>query len=154
MSTPSEVRRACAKILAREDLEPHDGITYCNIALHAIMSYLGLQDFCVNEKREVMMANDIAEKLENTCKELGFTEAFEAANSGGIVVAAMKMPIHGHVALLYPFPGLYTSGKWQRWDVPCVANIGGLDDKGASMDGIRPINWCFGTKPRLWLVRE
>lgn len=154
MSTPSEVRRACAKVLSQEDLEPHDGNTYCNIALHAIMLRLGLPDFCINESRAVMMANEIADKLESTCKELNFAEAFEAANAGGIVVAAMKMPMHGHVALLYPFPGLYASGKWQRWDVPCVANVGGVDGSGESMNGVRPINWCFGSKPRLWLVRE
>lgn len=155
--TAADIRRVCAEVLAMPEYEPKpDGTTYCNLALHNILSLLTYGDFCWDQAKQQrpMLANDIAEKLENTCKELSFSEGFEAANQGSIVVAAMKMPQHGHVALVYPFPGLYASGKWKRWDVPCVANVGGFDSSGESMNGVRPINWAFGAKPRLWLVAE
>ena len=153
--TAADVRRVCAEILAMSEYEPKtDGTTFCNFALHNILSILGLPEFCWDQTKaqRPMLANDIAEKLENTCKELSFSEGFEAVNQGGIVVAAMKLPQHGHVAIIYPSPGRYTSGKWQRWDVPFVANVGGFDADGESMNGVRPLNWAFGAKPRLWLV--
>jgi len=145
--TAADIKRACAKILAEEKYEQlADGTTFCNTALHAILRELGLVDYVWDQvNRRPMMANDIAEKLENTCKELGFDDAFQKVNDGAIVIAAMKLPNHGHVALLYPFPGLYTSGKWKRGDLPCVANIG-------KDNGVMPLNWAFGAKPRLWLV--
>ena len=154
--TAADVRRVCAEVLAMPEYEPKEnGTTYCNIALHNILSLLGKADVCTDQVNHwLMLANDIAEKLENTCKELSFSEAFEAVNRGAIVVAAMKLPQHGHVALVYPAPGRYSSGKWQRWDVPFAANIGGFDSDGESMNGVRPLNWCFGAKPRLWLVAE
>ena len=154
--TAADIRRVCAEVLAMPEYEPKpDGTTFCNLALHNILSILGLPEFCWDQdKRQPMLANDIAEKLETTCREVSFNEGFTMANHGAIVVAAMKLPQHGHVALVYPSPGQYTSGKWQRGDVPFVANIGGFDSAGESMNGVRPLNWCFGAKPQLWLVAE
>jgi hypothetical protein len=48
--------------------------------------------------------------------------------------------------VVYPFPGAYTSGKWRRTDVPCVANVG-------KDNGVMPLNWAFGAAPQLYLVR-
>lgn len=153
--TAADIRRVCAEVLAMPEYEPKPGgVTYCNFALHNILTLLKLPDFCWDQSKpqRPMLANDIAEKLETTCPEVSFSEGFEAANRGSIVVAAMKLPHHGHVALIYPSPGWYTSGKWVRWDVPFCANIGGFDSNGQSMNGVRPLNWAFGAKPRLWLV--
>jgi len=153
--TATDIRRVCAEVLAMPEYEPKpDGTTFCNQALHNILSILGLPEFCWDQEKaqRLMLANDIADKLENTCKELSFGMAFDEANRGSIVVAALKMPVHGHVAIIYPSPGLYTSGKWDRNDVPFVANVGGFDATGESMSGVRPMNWAFGAKPRLWQV--
>ena len=149
MITPADIRRACAKALTNERFEPTvDGTTWCNYGVHAILTCLGLGDL-VWEQRwgRPMMANDMAEKLSGCCRELTFDEAFTKANEGAVIIAALKMPNHGHVAVVYPFPGRYTSGKWHRADVPCVANIG-------KDNGVMPLNWAFGAKPQLWLVAE
>ena len=144
--TANDIKRACAQALACKDFEPHDGLTFCNIALYDILSELGIGKIIWNvPAKRVMLANEIADTLENTCRELSMTEAALAANSGRIVISALKAPYHGHCAVIYPFPGLYTSGKWGRADVPCVANIG-------KDVGVMPLNWAFGALPRLWLV--
>ena len=147
--TAADIRRACAKVLAQEKYEQlADGTTFCNIALHAILTELDMGAVVWDyERQRPMLANYIADKMENLCKELTFNEAFTKANEGSVVIAAMKMPYHGHVALVYPFPGRYTSGKWKRADVPCVANIG-------KENGIMPLNWAFGGTPRLWLLAD
>ena len=153
--TAADIRRACARVLAMPGYEPNpNGESFCNIALQDILSFLGHADFCVDKNHHTMLANDITEKLETTCRRVSFDEGFTMANHGAIVIAAMKLPQHGHVALVYPSPGQYTSGKWQRGDVPFVANVGGIDANGENMNGVRPLNWCFGAKPRLWLVAE
>lgn len=145
--TAADIKRACAKVLAEERWEElADGTTWCNYAVHAILSQFGLGDFVLDpERKRPMLANYMAEKLENTCRELTFDEAFTKANEGALIVAALKMPYHGHVAVIYPHPGRYTSGKWQRADVPFVANVG-------KDNGVMPLNWAFGAAPRLWLV--
>ena len=149
MRTASDIRSACAAVLSNASFNPKpDGTTWCNFAVHHILNRFSYGSLVWDEKRErPMLANYMADKLESTCRELTFNEAFQKANSGALVVAALKMPGHGHVAVLYPFPGRYTSGKWGRADIPCVANVG-------KDNGVMPLNWAFGTKPRLWLVAD
>ena len=147
--TAADVRRACAKALCNQRFEPGaDGTTWCNYAVHSVLAEFGLGDFVWDKERaRPMLANCMAEKLAASCRELTFEEAFSEAGKGSLVVAALKMPGHGHVAVVYPFPGRYTSGKWGRADIPCVANVG-------AQNGVMPLNWAFGTKPRLWLVAD
>ena len=144
--TAVDIRNACAVALANKDFEPRDGMTFCNLALYAILTELGIGRIVWDvSSNRVMLANDIADTLENTCRELSMTEAWQASNNGTVVIAALKASYHGHVAMVYPFPSLYTSGKWGRADVPCVANIG-------KDIGVMPANWVFGAIPRFWRV--
>jgi hypothetical protein len=146
--TAADVRRACAAVLAAGFEPKADGTTFCNLAVHAILDRFGLGALVWDQERgRPMLANYMADKLESACRELTFDEAFGEANKGSLVVAALKMPGHGHVAVVYPFPARFTSGKWMRWDIPCVANVG-------KENGVMPLNWAFGAKPRLWLVPE
>ena len=150
--TANEVRRACAAVLAQEKYEAlADGTTFCNLAVHEILTRLRLPAFCLPANHSTpgvpppMLANDIAEKLETNCRELNFEEAHRLALDGAVVVAAMKMPEHGHVAVVYPVAYMAASAKWGRSDIPIVANVG-------KDNGVMPLNWAFGARPRLWLV--
>lgn len=145
--TAADVRRACCRVLSEEKYEPlADGTTFCNLAVHDILTRLGLPEFCIDpEAKRPFLANDLAEKLENSCQELNFPDAHRLAQEGCIVVASMKMPEHGHVAVVYPSPATAISGKWGRSDIPFVANIG-------KDNAVLPLNWAFGAAPRLWLV--
>lgn len=146
--TSTIIRQVCHRVLAQDKYLMKDGTTWCNYALHDILSALGLSDFVYDKAAgRPLLANDICEKLETTCPKLTYAEAFEAARAGSIVVAALREPCHGHVALVYPFPGMYTSGKWKRSDLPCVANVG-------KENGVMPLNWAFGATPQIYLVKD
>lgn len=146
--TANEVRRACAAVLAQEKYEAlADGTTFCNFAVHEILTRLRLPAFCLPAPNSIvpMLANDLTEKLETHCRELNFEEAHRLALEGAVIVAAMKMPEHGHVAVVYPVAYMAASAKWSRSDIPIVANVG-------KDNGVMPLNWAFGARPRLWLV--
>ena len=147
--TVNRIRQACHEVLAKKEYLPKlDGTTFCNYGVHEILSKLGFPEFCWDQSKaqRPMLANDIAEKCENELCELDIMNAFDAAKEGRIVLAAIKMPNHGHVAILYPFPAPYYSGKW-KMEVPCVANIG-------KDNGIIPINWAFGAMPKFYEVKK
>ena len=145
MRTANDVKRACEYILSKKGLEMKpDGTTFCNWGLRDMLAELGLERH-VSERGITLRANDIVGRLEDTCRQLTFSEAFEEANKGGVVIAGLRMPEHGHVALVYPFPAKFASGKWGRTDIPCVANIG-------KENGVMPLNWAFGAKPLLFLL--
>jgi len=147
MRTAADIKSACAAALGNANFNPrHDGTTWCNHAVYHILDRFGYGSLVWGPDRP-LLANEMADKLEQTCRELTFDEAFQKANSGALVVAALKAPGHGHVAVVYPFPARFTSGKWMRWDIPCVANVG-------KENGVMPLNWAFGAKPRLWLVAD
>ena len=146
--TANEVRRACAVVLAQEKYEAlADGTTFCNLAVHEILTRLRLPAFCLSTPNSStpMLANDIAEKLETGCRELNFEEAHRLALDGAVVIAALKMPEHGHVAVVYPVSYVASSAKWGRSDIPMVANVG-------KDNAVMPANWAFGARPRFWLV--
>ena len=147
--TANEVRRACAAVLAQEKYERlADGTTFCNMAVHEILTALRLPAFCIDpdtENKRPYLANDLAEKLETSCRELNFEEAHRLALDGAVILAALKMPEHGHVAVVYPAQYMAFSAKWGRGDIPFVANVG-------KDNGVMPLNWAFGARPRLWLV--
>jgi len=146
--TAAEIQRACARSLANNRFAPANGVTWCNYATHAILAELGFADMVWDRaKGQPLMANFMIDALSTACREVTFDEAFTKANKGALIVAGLKMPGHGHVAVVYPFPARFTSSKWGRADIPCVANIGVLN-------GVMPLNWAFGTLPRLWLVKD
>lgn len=143
----SRIRRACAQVLAEEKYEMDlDGTTWCNLALNDMLVLLGFKGFAYNkDARRVMTANEIVSKLDDTATSVPFYEAGRVAMNGHIVIAGLRMPGHGHVALLYPSPVLTSSGKWTRMDVPFCANVG-------KVNGVIPLNWAFGVKPNLWMI--
>lgn len=143
----NDIRIACHRTLAKGQYEPlSDGTTFCNYALHDILTDLGLPKFCVSESGDRrLMANEIIEKMERMgLSKVDASDAHRLSNEGVIVVAGMRMPQHGHVAVVYPFPAMYFSGKWNR-SVPCVANIG-------KDNGVMPCNYSFGALPKFYKV--
>ena len=76
--------------------------------------------------------------------------AHQHAEKGGLAIAAKKYPVHGHVAVVFPGPMIY-SGSWKR-SVPMVANCG-------KTNGIMPCSMAFSVKDGppdyfLWKVGE
>ena len=141
----NRIKDACHNALANRAYAPHDGITYCNVALHHILTDLGYDMFAwdVANKRP-LMANDIAEKAANTLQELNATDAAGLALDGAVVIACLKEPFHGHVAVIYPFASIVHSGKWNA-DIPVVANIG-------KDVGVMGVNYAFGAMPKFYKV--
>ena len=147
MRDTSTIKRACALILSNEGYEPDvEGRTWCNFALNDILTHLGFPEFCRKDKR-LLLANDIIEKMEGCCRSVAFGDAGLFANQGDILVAGMKMPGHGHVAMIYPSPTSAISGKWGRYDVPFCANVG-------KENGVMPLNWAFGAIPKIYMVHK
>ena len=147
MRTAATIKRVCALVLSNEGYEmDNSGRTWCNYALNDALTQLGLPEFCRDNKR-LLLANDIVEKLERNCKKIAFGDAGEAANKGDILVAGMKLPLHGHVAMIYPSPTSAISGKWGRADIPFCANVG-------KENGVMPLNWAFGAIPNIYVVQK
>lgn len=145
--TKETIRQACHVALAKEQYTAlADGTTFCNFGVHDILAQLGAPKFCLTDDgARWLMANEIIEKCEATgLRKLNCTEAFDEAKMGTLILAGMRMPEHGHVAVVYPFPAAYFSGKWSR-SVPCVANIG-------KENGVMPVNWAFGAMPIFYKI--
>jgi len=118
---------------------PKDGKTFCNLAVDAICSALGYVKF------HGLTANEIVDALCSNgdwtaCDETG---AAVSAKMGRLAVAALKGEPHGHVAVVYPGPTVF-SGKWKRY-VPKVANVG-------AKNGVMGANWAFKDPPGYYLL--
>ncbi len=114
--------------------------TYCNIAFARIAhGCLGMESFFD------IQANDIYDYLYRLWDAVLPAEAHKLALEGKFVGVARKGKPHGHVAVVAPEPMVF-SGKWNIY-VPMVYNVGGLDSKGESMNGILGVNYCFKDPP-------
>jgi len=128
------LRTACDEAVQDEKLAPQDGKTFCNLGVQVIAERIGYGEFLG------MLANQIVDHLERSgdFEDVGPLLATKKANSGVLVIAALRGKPHGHVAVVYP-SGVTYSGKWKK-ECPVVANVG-------KRNGIMGANYAFDSEP-------
>lgn len=137
--------KICDRVVADPVLAPErdsDGKitkTKCNLAVQIICEEMGYGDFLG------LVANQIyalAKKGKDWKKASG-DEASAAANGGALAIAAVQGTPHGHVAILYPGPKVW-SGHWNR-EAPVIANVG-------VRNGVMGANWAFAKEPDYFVL--
>lgn len=134
-----KLKKTCEEIVNDPSLEPVGSTTKCNIAVHRICRIMGFPLF----SDRGWLANEIYDYCKKNCTQVERKWASEFANSGGIALAAQYGQHHGHVAILYPGPMVY-SGKW-KMEVPLVANVG-------NKNGIMGVNYAFNKEPDYFVL--
>jgi len=129
-----------------------DGVldTMCNWGVNKICETMGYHGFKNpgNRIKPVMLANEMHDfMLKENIKWIRDSpvKAVGHAKKNCIAIASSKGKKHGHVAVVYPGPLVY-SNKWNK-EVPLVANIGKLN-------GILGANWAFNNEPDFFLLVE
>lgn len=133
MSSPvKELQEICEETVNSLELTPHDGMTYCNVAVTRIVEEYGIKDF------RGLTANQICDWLEKNWDKTNGKEANILANEGVLCIAAQKGEEHGHAAVVYPGAMVWSS-KWGK-ECPVLANVG-------KRNGVMGANWAFATEP-------
>lgn len=129
-------------------LKTKDGETFCNYNAFKVAQELGLALFWNNRNNRVMMANEMVSFMDANPQQFSkFTDhkrAWELTNEGYLIFAALADKPHGHIAPLYPSPGMETSGKWQA-QVPFCSQVGARND-------VMGLNYAFFLAPTYYLV--
>ena len=140
--TPIERLKAiCDEVVGDLSLAPRpDGTTYCNLAAQRVCKALGYAAFAG------LMANQIFDLCSQSedWEAADAADASAAANQGVLCLAAQHGAPHGHVAILYPAP-LVWSQKWGK-SAPTLANVGGHN-------GVMGANWAFATEPSYFIFQ-
>ncbi len=118
--TRAELYSFLKDLVLSPDLQPGEGVTYCNIALQRTGKFYNYPYF------DGLVADEIATKaiadqfpvLEKITGDV----ATDYAMKGGFCFAAHVYPDHGHVAVISPQPMAF-SPSWNK-RVPVVANVG------------------------------
>ena len=116
--------------------------TYCNLGVDQITTdYVGYSGF------KGMMANQIFDFMTTPkgrlyWRRIDGLEAFTYAMLKRLCIAVLKLPEHGHIAVIHPEP-LFFSPSWMK-KVPSVANIG-------KWNKVKPISYAFPTEPQYYL---
>ena len=117
--------------------------THCNENVYRVCQSLGLQVFWNKNASRPMMANEMFDFM--AVNPLAYSRfydhltAFTLVNQGHLIIAACKEEGHGHVAPLYPSPGMETSGKWGT-QTPWCSNVG-------KTVGPMGVNYAFADPP-------
>lgn len=120
------LQKACEAAVVKKGYEQKGDTTYCNFAAWEICAAMDYTVFGDNK----MMANQMFDHMIAdpawTIQDSGRANAH--AMKGGLAIAAAKADGHGHVAVVYPGPMLF-SGSLNKY-VPCLANVGRTNKNG------------------------
>jgi hypothetical protein len=136
-----QLKTALDHVRSHEDLEPKNGKTYCNIAVHRTLGLLGVPQMINKLTGQPLLANDMCDCLRNSPSrwvKVDGDVATARTVKGMLVLACQRLDGHGHIACVYPLPAEY-SGSWGKW-VPMLNNIG-------KKNGIMRSSQCFKTEP-------
>lgn len=140
------LEEACAKAMKDwpPDLDKAGNVieTHCNLGVNQITTdYVGYSGF------KGMLANQIFDfmitpKGREFWRRIDGYEACAYAASKKLCIAVLKLPEHGHIAVIYPRPLEFSPG-WMK-NVPSVANIGKWNE-------IKRISYAFPSEPQYYL---
>lgn len=147
--TPERLKEILDSVRNQTDLQPHDGITYCNIAIDRILGLCGIPRIINPLTGQPHLANSMIDYLEANTLRWGKVNGFAAhsyANLGALVIAGAKNPAgHGHVAPLSPAEKMGFSPSWGK-DVPMLSNVG-------KKNAILRASQAFRTEPSYYAYR-
>ena len=121
------------------DLEPHDGETFCNIALDRVLGLCGIPRM-VGDNGQPLMANDMIDFMRESpdYAKIDGNAACARASQGILVIACQQEASHGHVVPIYPAP-MEMSGSYGK-AVPMCSNVG-------RTIGVMRVSQAFKTEP-------
>ena len=134
------------KVREQEDLQPHDGITYCNIATDRILGLCGIPRMVNKLNGKPLMANDMIDFMANSPSrfiKVNGVGAYLRANGGALVFACQKGDVHGHLCPIYPID-MGFSPSWGK-DVPFCSNVG-------KVNKVLRASQCFHDEPVYYSV--
>lgn len=129
-------------------LLPKDGKTYCNFNAFRVAQELGQPLFWNEDANRIMLANEMVADMNDRpqifSKFYQHDKAWELANEGYLIFAALASEGHGHIAPVYPSKEMVVSGKWGLVTVN-LSNVGIRND-------VMGANFCFASMPSYYLV--
>lgn len=118
-----------------------DGTTHCNQFVAEVCDTIGAKGF------DGMLANQVIDYIaeSESWSEVPIEKCQGLANTGTLIIAALKTDPHGHVNIICPGREK-TSGRWGN--VPSCANVGKDIFIG------KGINWAFSDMPKFYAWRS
>ena len=131
-------------VRVQPDLAPHDGETFCNIALDRVLGLCGIPRM-VGENGAPLMANEMIDFMRESpdYAKINGDAACARASQGILVIACQQEEGHGHVCPVYPAT-MEMSGSWGK-TVPMVSNVG-------RTVGVMRVSQAFKTEPDFYAV--
>ena len=135
-----QLKEVLDSVRGQKDLVPHDGITFCNVALDRILGLCGIPRIINPLAGQPHMANSMIDYMRASTKwqAVNGDVACARASQGVLVVACQQEDGHGHVSPVYPVP-MQFSGSWGK-DVPMLSNVG-------KRNGVLRASQCFHDEP-------
>ena len=143
--TANKLKDILDSVRNQKDLQPHDGITYCNIAIDRTLALCGLPRMINKLTGQPLMANDMCDLMRDSFKwrKINGDEATARANMGILAIACQRGDHHGHVAAVYPQKQAF-SPSWGKY-VPMLSNVG-------KKNAVMRASQCFRTEPDYYSV--
>lgn len=138
--TGEQLKEILDTVRNQKDLIPHDGKTFCNIALDRVLGFCGISRIVNPLTGQPHMANSMIDYMRASTKwqPVNGDVACARASQGVLVVACQQEDGHGHVSPVYPIPMAF-SGSWGK-DVPMLSNVG-------KRNGVLRASQCFHDEP-------
>lgn len=123
---PKSLREFLDALVKSPDLQPRDGLTFCNIGAKRTLEYFGGKDFYVPNIVADTMYSLLSSNLSGKWSRIDPEFASEQANEGKLVFAALPSWVltggHGHIAPLFPAPMEYSESL--KMKVCMISNVG------------------------------
>lgn len=145
--TPDRLKEVLDAVRTMPDLIPHDGITYCNIALDRVLGLCGIPRMTNRVTGQPHLANDMIDTMRANTSQwtpVSGDVACARAGQGILVVACLQAEGHGHLAPVLPLPMAF-SPSWGK-QVPFLSNVG-------RRNGVLRASQCFRTEPEYYSVK-
>lgn len=137
------------------DLQPKNGITYCNVAVNFVATAMGCKDLAGKTADQIMAYLEASDQW----SDVPFEKSQDMANQGSLLVAGLTADElgqpHGHVVVIRPGKTCY-SGKWIK--TPRCLNIGtdnflARGKRGILVNSPVGINEAFIPLPKIFVWR-
>jgi len=118
---PENLKDFLLQLVDAPELQPKNGVTFCNIAARRVMDFFGYTDFDAPDLNADEMVG-----IMKSWKEISGIAAAAHAIEGNLVFAGETSQrlheAHGHIAAVFPAPGQVSPSLGRA--VPLLANVG------------------------------
>ena len=145
--TAARLREILNHVRVMPDLIPHDGITYCNIALDRVLGLCGIPRIINPATGQPALANDMIHHMRANTSQwtpVSGDVAGASAGQGVLVVACQQAAGHGHLAPCYPNGMVFIPSWWKQ--VTFLSNVG-------RRNGVLRASQCFRTQPEYYSTK-